>query len=372
MMVKHGKLTSLSDERAITMKYMLVVLSVVAFLTPVVQAQDDVDTAAAAAQYRLLQAENKILKAQLATLKKKLGLDPTTMPAVDNGGAPRPTDPVAQYRLLQAENKLLKAELASLKKNGSGGNTGGTTTQPAGTGATTQPTAKAGATQTFGIHEAHPDWWASPAELTFEVRLREILSAKAPDEAPAAWLIRNGFLAENSLDWNVQIVSTRAISETQAGRQFYITRDSAERLRERIKKSEANLAKTTDPELKRYEEKSLVDARVRLGAAEALNRRWARTLKLKGATILEAAYYENRKGRNRAVLIVAVVLPTGQAAKLAKYETAKMAKLPRGRRVNCPVKVTGKVDAVVYDGNTISVEVRGEWGDAPLETARSK
>lgn len=330
MMTLHRELTSLSDERAIKMRYLLVVLSVLALWVPVAQAHDDAAAAAAAAEYRLLRAENRILKAQLAALKKRFGLGPATTPTTK----PAATQPTTQP-----------------------------STQP-----TTQP-AKAGATRTFAIHDNEPTWWTSPAALTFEVRLREILAATAPADATAPWLIRNKYLVGNTLDWNVKIMSTSSVSETEAGRQYYATRDAAERLRKRIDEATASLAGLTDPNIRAYEERSIADNRVALAATEAQNRRWKRALDLKGATVLEAIYREKRKSRLVPVLSVMLVLPADERDKLTKYETARRAKMPRTRRMYCPVNITGEVDAVVYDGNLIRVDVKGKWGDVPIKVA---
>jgi len=313
------------------MRYLLVVLFVGALWAPVAHAHDDAATAAAIAQYRLLQAENKLLKAQIAVLKKKLGLGPVTKPTTK----PATTQPTTQ-----------------------------SSTQPS-----TQP-AKGGPIKTFAIHNDAKAWWADPAALTFEVRLREVLAATIPAEAPAPWLIRNKFHAgKEPLKWDVRIMSARGMTQTEAGRLYYSARDVAERLQKRIKEAEDSLDTITDPVMKAEEAKGLAEYRVRLATAEAEKKRWNRALgfKEKGSTILEAIYRENRRGRLVPVLYLTLVLPADERDKLTKYEAAKRAKMPRGRRTYCPVRVTGKVDAVVYDGSLIRVDVDGKWGDAPLD-----
>ena len=276
-----------------------------------------------------------------------LALCVSSAPAQDDAGA-------AAYRLLQAENKLLKAQLKARKaKYGLGPATSKPTTRRAGSG------------KTFSLSEDDPAWWRDPAALALQIRLRDLVGPAHPLEAPEPWMIRNKFLVGRELNWSVQIYSITAVTETAAGQKYFAGRQVLDAQRKQIESLKDQVRTAGTPERKAQALRSLVDAEFKLAAAEAENKQWKRLLEFKGGTVLRAIHRERRKGNYANVIEVTVALPAGEEKKLNKYKEDKRVQHPQSRQSYWPVRVTGKVVSVLYDGRTIRVAVEGKW--APVQ-----
>ena len=276
-----------------------------------------------------------------------LALCISAAPAQDDDGA-------AAYRLLQAENRLLKAQLKALKaKYGLGPITSNPTTRRAESG------------KTFALHEDDPAWWRDPAALALQIRLRDLVGPSHPLEAPEPWMIRNTFLAGRELNWSVRIYSVTAVSETAAGEKYFAGRRILDARRTQITSLKEQVRTAGTAERKDQAVRNLVEAEFTLAAAEAENMQWKRLLEFKGGTVLKAIHRERRKGDEVTVLEVTVALPAGEEEKLNKYKDDKRTKHPESRQSYWPVRVTGKVVSVLYDGRTIRVAVEGKW--APVQ-----
>lgn len=278
----------------------------------------------------------------------------------------------AAIRLLRAENKLLRAQIKTLKSKLGIGTAANATTQNA-------VPVKSGSTKTFAIHEDAPAWWRDPAALTFEIRLREILAGTMPAEGPAPWMLRNKFLAGRELEWTVKIVSVTSVGETEAGQKVWAMRQSIDSRRKDIESLKKRIRTTADVSRKATLVQNLVGMQLKFALEEADSRRWKKLLDLKGGTVLHVVYREKQKGKQVHVLNAKLVLPASEAAKLKKYQNDKRVRYPKARGssggsvlygggsrdVLWPVKIKGKVDSVVYDGMTIHVSVDGTWKHAP-------
>lgn len=268
--------------------------------------------------------------------------------------APAQITEEAQIRLLRAENRLLKAQVKALQKKLGMGPAVKATTQPA-------DTPKTGPTKTFAIHEDSPTWWQDPAALTFEVHLREILAPTMPLEAPATWMMRNNFMAGRELNWTLQLVSVSTVTETAAGQQFWSGRASRDSQRKQIASLKDQARTTTDAARKAGLVEALVTVEQKLAQAEAQSRLWKKLLEFKGGTVLHAMYRQSRRGTYHNALDVKMALPPEDAEKLTAYQNDKRTKHPTSRQQYWPVRISGKVDSVLYDGTTIHTTVEGKW-----------
>lgn len=297
------------------MRKLLVALGMVAMCASSGRAETGQD-----AQIRRLFAENRLLKAQIKTLQKKLGIGPAVMPTTRKATTQKATTPKA-------------------------------TTQEA----------KTGPTKTFAIHEANPAWWRDPAAFTFEIHLREILAPTLPTEAPSTWMMRNKLLAGKKLAWTLRLVSASSVTEAIAGQQLWAMRASLENQRKQIESLKLQAQSMTDAAQKAAMDRSIVASQLALAQTEAQGKLWQKLLGYKGGTVLQAVYRQRRKGSYYNVLDVRMALPADEAAKLRKYQNNKRTRHPNSRQQYWPIGISGKVDSVRYDGMTIYVIVDGKW-----------
>lgn len=273
-----------------------------------------------------------------------------------------------RVRDLENEIRMLRTQIAALRRKLSppGEATTGPTTRK------TRKTRKVASkglrvTRTFSIHEFNPAWWRDSALFVFELTLRETIAGRFPREAPQELLARNRFFEGQKVDWKLNIDSAKAVTEGQAGRDYYSRVDELEQQKQRIEDMRKQ-SRSGDREQRLARRKAQAEAEVKLKEIEALARQQQKLMMYKGASLLTASYKakssRTSKGAAGVSLEVTVALTEQDAKRLEKYRQAKSKKYSsRGGR--WPIRVVGTLAALRYDGRVLRAIVDGTWRDAP-------
>ena len=129
----------------------------------------------------------------------------------------RPESDAEKIRRLVAENRLLKAQVASLKRKLA-------TRKPgAASGPASKPTQPPPGVKilSVAVKESDPTWWTDLSAFTKEIQARQSVGTSFPKESLAAWAGRHKSFISSALAWKMRVMKVRHYSESDAGREYY-------------------------------------------------------------------------------------------------------------------------------------------------------
>ncbi len=129
-------------------------------------------------------------------------------------GAQPETD-TEKVRRLEAENRMLRAQVASLKRKLAG-------KKPTTPAPTTRPALPPGTKAlTLTVKENDESWWSDLPSFAKEIQTRLPLAEVFPDESLAAWAGRHKNFVGAQVTWKIQVMKVRQFSEADASREYY-------------------------------------------------------------------------------------------------------------------------------------------------------
>lgn len=205
------------------------------------------------------------------------------------GANPESTSEI--IRRLEAEVRLLRAQVHSLKKKLAD-------QQPVvATRPTSQPTKpkapKGGKTSAyeFTVYETNPKWWTDARSFQDEIDTRNQLQRFQPQQSPEAWAARHNHFVGKDVQWSLVITDIDRISKDTAAAKYI----STDRARARLADSIARLGRTA------HASHIVAQEQLKLWRVQSELARWKMLMK-NGGAVLELSL----PGRSRISVTIAV------------------------------------------------------------------
>jgi hypothetical protein len=293
-------------------------------------------------------------------------------------------DTVTELRTVRAENRILKARITSLEKklaeaeqaakdkaSGAGAPAASESSKPSSPSAAPALRKPTGATKVFGIYENNPEWWRDPAVFLLEFSLRDMVQVQDPKEAVSEWLVRNKNFVGEDVNWVLRIVSADPVSEEEAGREYYTGLGEVKRQEEQVEQIRQR-PMGNYPQERESRQREIAQAEMRLRQLQVQSDQWKSLLDNKGGAMLTVVFMgQSSGGRGGDPIEVKMAVSGRDAERLTRYEEAKRGKYPQSRQRRWPIRIQGKISAFEYDGRAVHMMVDGMWreedgsGDPP-------
>lgn len=136
--------------------------------------------------------------------------------------------PQEELRDLRAVNKMLKAQIHALKRRLAAATSKPATRPTSGAASRPKPgtvpdvKGEAGSTAfTVILYEDNPKWWVDLAALAKEVATRHAIRQLAPKHAVNVWLDNNKGFIGKPVKWKLRVAGCESLTKSMAGERYY-------------------------------------------------------------------------------------------------------------------------------------------------------